>query len=601
MAENLVRRIYGGFKGVDFRSKECNIARSPDSLNMWKNYKKQGGIETRPRLRSVMQDFGHGTVHGLYFLNGEYFVHAGTELFSISPPTKEWPADPDQWLSFDMNDAPSQGFFYGDKFGNVLYIVDGKTYRKVEHSERGEAVEGYVPTTSIARKPGRYGGGTKYEDVNLLTGRRINTFRGDENEHEYYVDCESFDADSEVIVKVDGVVYDSSWYRVVPEMGLIDFGNHAPQRPGTDGQDNVSIEFCKTTPGNREKIDKCTLLQVFDNRVFFSGNPDYPNMVWHCSLNDPSYCSDLDYYQEGLDKSKVTGMVAGNNGLWVFREPSDANTTIFYHTPTQDDQYGKIYPSVHSSVSIGCIGKAINFNDDIVFFSERGMEGVSGDVTTEQVVAHRSSCVDSKMLTDGKDAYKNMNVVEWNGYLVVFIGNKAYLADSRSKFAQESHVEYDWFYWEFFGDVDCAKVQDGVLYISIEGAIYALSEYEGDLYMDYTHRDEEYAVPLEFFENEVENYWVTALDKFNEPNKLKTTNKRGAVVEAVGEEISVYAKTNNDSDFDLVSKFQNVTDAFAFRLKKKKFKDLQIKFYSKKKFSLETATMECFSGGYIKR
>jgi hypothetical protein len=229
------------------------------------------------------------------------------------------------------------------------------------------------------------------------------------------------------------------------------------------------------------------------------------------------------------------------------------------------------------------------------------MEGVSGDVTTEQVVAHRSSCVDSKMLADGKDSYKNMNVVEWNGYLVVFIGNKAYLADSRSKFAQESHVEYDWFYWEFFGDVDCAKVQDGVLYISIEGAIYALSEYEGDLYMDYTHRDEEYAAPLEFFENEVENYWVTALDKFNEPNKLKTTNKRGAVVEAVGEDISVYAKTNNDSDFDLVSKFQNVTDAFAFRLKKKKFKDLQIKFYSKKKFSLETATMECFSGGYIKR
>lgn len=598
MAENLVRRIYGGFKGVDFRSKECNIARSPDSLNMWKNYKKQGGIETRPRLRSVMEDYGKGKVHGLYFLNGEYFVHAGTELFSMHPPTKEWPAGPDQWLSFDMNDAPSQGFFYGDKFGNVLYIVDGKTFRKVEHSESGNAVEGYVPTTTIGRKPS--GGGTKYEDVNLLTGKRKNTFVGDGISERYLLDADNIDAVIEV--KVNGIVIDPSNYFVQEQVGEVIFNQgSAPSAPATAGQDNVSIEFSKTIPGNREKIDKCTLLQVFDNRVFFSGNPDYPNMVWHCSLNDPSYCSDLDYYQEGLDKSKVTGMVAGNNGLWVFREPSDANTTIFYHTPTQDDQYGKIYPSVHSSISIGCIGKAINFNDDIVFFSERGMEGVSGDVTTEQVVSHRSSCVDSKMLADGKDSYKNMNVVEWNGYLVVFIGNKAYLADSRSKFAQESHVEYDWFYWEFFGDVDCAKVQDGVLYISIEGAIYALSEYEGDLYMDYTHRDEEYAVPLEFFESEVENYWVTALDKFNEPNKLKTTNKRGAVVEAGGEDISVYAKTNNDSDFDLVSKFQNVTDAFAFRLKKKKFKDLQIKFYSKKKFGLETATMECFSGGYIKR
>lgn len=598
MAENLVRRIYGGFKGVDFRSKECNISRSPDSLNMWKNYKKQGGIETRPRLRFVMEDYGYGTVHGLYFLNCEYFVHAGTHLFSISPPTKEYPTEFDQLLSSDMNDAPSQGFFHGDKFGDNLYIVDGKTYRKVEHSERGEAVEGYVPTTTIGRKPN--GGGTKYEDVNLLTGKRKNTFVGDGISDRYLLDADNIDAVIEV--KVNGIVIDPSNYFVNEQVGEVIFSQgSAPSAPATAGQDNVSIEFSKTIPGNREKIDKCTLLQVFDNRVFFSGNPDYPNMVWHCSLNDPSYCSDLDYYQEGLDKSKVTGMVAGNNGLWVFREPSNANTTIFYHTPTQDDQYGKIYPSVHSSVSIGCIGKAINFNDDIVFFSERGMEGVSGDVTTEQVVAHRSSCVDSKMLAEDKDVYKNMIVVEWNGYLVVFIGNKAYLADSRSKFAQESHVEYDWFYWEFFGDVDCAKVQDGVLYISIEGAIYALSDVEGDLYMETPCYSIEELAPLEYAENEVESYWVTALDKFNEPNKLKTTNKRGAVVEAVGEEISVYAKTNNDSDFDLVSKFQNVTDAFAFRLKKKKFKDLQLKFYSKKKFSLETATMECFSGGYIKR
>ena len=31
-----------------------------------------------------------------------------------------------------------------------------------------------------------------------------------------------------------------------------------------------------------------------------------------------------------------------------------------------DDEYGKIYPSAHSSITTGCIGKAINFNDDIV-------------------------------------------------------------------------------------------------------------------------------------------------------------------------------------------------------------------------------------------
>ena len=37
---------------------------------------------------------------------------------------------------------------------------------------------------------------------------------------------------------------------------------------------------------------------------------------------------------EGLDLSEVTGLGAGNNALWVFKEPSQANTTVFYHNPT---------------------------------------------------------------------------------------------------------------------------------------------------------------------------------------------------------------------------------------------------------------------------
>ena len=105
--------------------------------------------------------------------------------------------------------------------------------------------------------------------------------------------------------------------------------NSAPAAPLTDGQDNVIIQFRKTVSGHRDRINKCTLLEVFDNRVFFSGNQDYPNTLWHSSLNDPSYCSDLDYYTEGMDLSKIRSLVAGNNALWVFKEPSQANTAVF--------------------------------------------------------------------------------------------------------------------------------------------------------------------------------------------------------------------------------------------------------------------------------
>jgi hypothetical protein len=56
-----------------------------------------------------------------------------------------------------------------------------------------------------------------------------------------------------------------------------------------------------------------------------------------------------------------------------------------------------------------------------------------------------------------------------------------------------------------------------------------------------------------------------------------------------------------DTGFEPIGTFENVADYFVARIKRKKFKDLQLKFYSTTRFSLETATLECFLGGYIKR
>ena len=80
---------------------------------------------------------------------------------------------------------------------------------------------------------------------------------------------------------------------------------------------------------------------------------------------------------------------------------------------------------------------------------------------------------------------------------------------------------------------------------------------------------------------------------------MKTTNKRGCVAEATGD-ISVYVKTE-DTDFELIGEHKNITDYFVSRIKRKKWKDIQLKFHSNTWFSLETVTLEAFIGGYIKR
>lgn len=553
---SLITRIYGGFRGVDFRGDEINLARSPDSLNVWKDYRETESIRTRPAIE-LKTSFDE-PVYGVFFYNGEQIVHSGTTLYKVEAGEKEV-------LFSGLNPSLSQAFVYE----NVWYFKDGKHYLQYDGTTIKD-VEGYIPTTSIGRKPN--GGGSIHEDVNLLDGRRINTFLADGEAKEFHLDAREIDADYTPIVKVaDKEVTD---FAVDYALGVITFTN-APEVPLTDGQDNVSVQFCKTIAGYRDRILNCTLLQVFDNRVFFSGNKNFPNVVYHCSLDDPAYCSDLDYYNEGLDSAPVRGLVAGNNVLWVFREPSDANTTVFYHTPTIDSDYGKIYPSQHSSITTGCIGKAINFNDDIIFFSERGMEGISGDITTEQSVAHRSSLVDRKLIAEAD--YKGMILEEWEGYLMVFIGDKAYLADSRTAFANEGHIEYEFFYWDMEKRITCAKVHGGVLYLGTEDGVYTLTDHEAD----------------------VESWWVTPLDKFNHPHMLKTTNKRGCTAEATGD-VTVFAKTNK-TEFELIGTYSDVKDYFVSRIKRKKFKDIQLKFYSQTRFSLETVTLESYIGGYIKR
>ena len=561
MAE-IVSRIYSNFRGADFRGEEINLVRSPDCLNVWKDYRHTESIRTRPKLE--LKESFSAPVYGVFFFNDEMLVHSGTNLYKVKNGTKSV-------LYSGLNQIPSNGFVYE----NVWYFKDGKHYLQYD-GKTIKDVEGFVPTTSIARKPtlteDEKSGGSIYQDVNFLTGMRINSFLADGNAKVFWLDTQSIDTDYEPIVTFTD--QNKIAYTVDDVEGKIIFDS-IPSAPLTPGKDNITVKFKKTIPGYRDTILNCTMLQVFDNRVFFSGNPKHPNVVYHCSLNDPSYCSDLDFYREGMDTASVKGMVAGNNALWVFREPSDANTNVFYHTPTIDDDYGKIYPSSHSSVTTGCVGKAINFNDDIVFFSERGMEGISGDITTEQVVAHRSTLVDRKMIAEAD--YKNMILEEWEGYLLVIIGNKVFLADSRTAFTNEDHIEYDWFYWEFDKEVKCTRVKDGILYVGTEDGIYTLTDYKGD----------------------VESYWVTPKDKFKNPHKLKTTNKRGCVAEATGD-ISVYAKLE-DTDFELIGTYENVTDYFVSRIKRKKFKDIQLKFHSNTRFSLETVTLEAFIGGYIKR
>ena len=565
----LITRNYSDFLGVDFsnRKDEISLRRSPDALNVWKNYKSTygKGIETRPGLDLV--DTFTDKIYGIfeYEINTHkhLIVHAGTKLYDVYNNTKTQ-------IATGLNPAISKSFIYN----NIFFFKDGLNYKEY-NGETCLDVVGYIPRTSISRSP--MGGGTQLEDVNLLSDYRKNEFTADGTSTRYYLDTANIDTSYVPDVWVNGIKKTVTTDYTVNYTGdalgaYIEF-TQAPDEPLTVGQDNVVIQFKKPVEGYKNRILRCTLLEVFDNRVFFSGNIDYPSTIFHSSLNNPRYVSDTDYYTEGMDASRVKALVTGNNALWVIKEPSQANTTIYYHTPAIDSELGKTYPSNHSSISTGCVSTGINFRDDIVFFSEMGLEGISGDITTEQVVAHRSSLVDSKMVNENN--YKNMIVLEWEGYLLVVIDNKIYLADSRAKTQINDHIEYEWYYWEMEENITYANVVNGTLYLCSDNKMYDLTE------------------------KDIEAYWTTLEDEFNYPNYRKITNKKGCVTDIEGD-ITIYAKQDRNK-FVKINEYKNKKGYVVPKIKMKKWKSIQLKFYSKKRFQLYSSTLEAYVGSYVKR
>ena len=181
-AGGLLLRNYNSFRGVDYTNYEVSLYRSPDAKNMWKNYKSLGkGIETRPDIEVFLKL--KNTIYGLFFYTisqvEHMIIHCGVSLYDYNMNTKEMKTLKES----GMNPRRSQSFIYQ----NLFYIKDGLNYLVYDGNNISE-VEGYIPITSISRKP--TGGGTIYDGVNMLSKYRKNSFCSDGKSTLYDCDVE---------------------------------------------------------------------------------------------------------------------------------------------------------------------------------------------------------------------------------------------------------------------------------------------------------------------------------------------------------------------------------------------------------------------------
>lgn len=580
---SILTRNYSNFRGVDFTGGVVQAYRSPDALNMWKDYKEDDCVQTRPGMKLINQ-FAN-KIYGLFFYNIQdnlhVIVHIGTKLLEwTNYPNK--PVETKELYS-GLNPDYSRSFV----FDNIFFFLDGINYLEYDGEEIKE-VEGTVPTTSYWKNPD---GSTPidsdldtdlvYQAVNVLTPLRINSFISDGKSLDYKLDTKNLDSATKklVEVKVDDIEkVENIDFTVNREKGIVTFNS------ALDEGAKVVITFSKTVYEYRNRVLNCSISCEFDNRIFFAGNKDYPNSVFHSELNDPRYIRDTAYYECGVDLSLIKALVPGNGVLWVFKEINQNSSSVYYLTPTLDSTYDKIYPSVNGSISLGCVSTGINFNDDIVFFSNKGLEGIStSSLYSEQILQHKSSMIDSKLLSESN--YENIRIAEFKGYLLCLLNSHIYLADSRQKFKNLSNdVEYEWYYWELPFDISFMKEYRGNLYLGNDN---------GDLFILEGNNDNEMGI---------DSHLVTRKDDFDYPAYTKTTNKRGntANLKKMGN-TEIHLDTIVDGVLKEKKVYSDEKGYIAYRIKDKKFKDIQLKFSSNKPFGLFSCTLQGFVAGYIKR
>jgi hypothetical protein len=369
-----------------------------------------------------------------------------------------------------MNDSESKSFV----FNNRLYIIDGVNYLVVDKANNKYTVKevsdiAYVPTPYRNLGVGdispedlsKY----EYEQKNLLCDKFKHTYIADGKTTDYPL----YDDGDVVEVKVNETKLGSDAYTV--ENGKIKFDT-APTIPEDKPENYAGVEITfKKKPRTDDKgvtvysaeldlakINNCTICATFDKRVFLTGNPDYPNHIWFCGYNnavgyeDALYFGELDYVIDGVENAPITGLIPVADTLAAIKNHTRQDASVYFHSRMESGE-GVIpvtYPAEPGLSGIGCLGACVNFLDDPVFISRLGVEGIEKmAVNLERSISHRSSLIDAKLVNLN---LQNARFAEWDGYLVVLVDGKIFLADSRQRYVDQIGVtQYEWYYLENIG------------------------------------------------------------------------------------------------------------------------------------------------------
>ena len=448
------------FKGVDLTSGAASVdpRRSPDAPNMMPD--ANGFPVKRPGywLRQKLEGRINGVYHYKTTRDDHYLIHAGTRLYRNGEVAAEGFAD-----------APSTAV----QLKETLWILDGETYRYYRREEDSpEEAPSYscgpvseiatVPMVTIGRSPKKEGESTSYQPINLLTGKRTDSFKGDGESTVYHLSCAGVHPLKSEAVQVEIREEEGAdWaeaeggYTVDTEAATVTFES-APAVPVPEGEDNVRITYEVDNAENLASVNKCRFSILYGvaggmDRVFMSGNPEEPNVDWWSEFNDPAYIGDVYYAALGSESSPIMGYSVLNEKLVTHKqgEENDRNAFVRVGELEEDgDAFFRITNVIQGdgAVSSRCYG---TLSSEPVFLSSRGVFALTAsDLTGERYHQKRSFYIDGDL--KGADLSGACAAV-WGKFYVLAANGKLYLLDTDQKSYESkggsSAYQYECYYW----------------------------------------------------------------------------------------------------------------------------------------------------------
>ena len=419
------------FLGLNIRntSTQINDNESPDMLNMLLDDRQ--ALDKRYGYEVVIDKTSTGAINGLI----EYKRRAGTiYLFAHSTNLHTWnPSDgTDTIIYTTLNNDDISHFVWND----ILYIQDGVKYLKYDGSTV-EEVDGYIPTITIGTPPS--GGGTLFEQINLLSAGFNQQFSGDGPSTAYQLANDNLDA-TNVEAEVDGnTLAEGTDFSVNRTTGIVTF-NVAP----SSGTNNVIITAFKTISGNRDKIVLTTFNFIYENRIFVSGNPNENNIDYRSEINNAEYFPANNFDEIGSTSSSIIGYSLLYNFMLIHKDDSSFRRNSIELNGTT------VFQRFEHNRNIGSVNnKTIQIIDNFPFsLDNKGVYAfTSVDTQNENNVTHISDNIDRSLEPTTPEGLLDLG--DLNNYVSVDWENKYILSNKITGITWVYDYRYQsWYKWD---------------------------------------------------------------------------------------------------------------------------------------------------------